>query len=82
VFRRTFGAETAYLLCAPVVRRKDWGALIPMLHVPVVVKGQEHLILMSQMIALPSSSLGPVIGTAVSASDGIVRAVNLLVVGF
>ena len=76
------GAETAYLLCAPVVRQKDWGALVPMLHVPVTVNGEEHLILMSQMVALPASSLGPVVGTAVAARDGIVRAVDLLVIGF
>lgn len=76
------GAETAYLLCAPVVRRKEWGAPVPMLHVPVVVNGEEYLILMTQMVALPSSSLGPVVGTAVAARDEIVRAVDLLVIGF
>lgn len=76
------GAETAYVLCAPVVRRRDWGVPVPLLHVPVEANGEEHLILMSQLVALPSGSLGAVVGTAVTARDEIVRAVDLLVNGF
>jgi hypothetical protein len=76
------GAETAYVLCAPVVRRDAWGAPIPVLHVPVQIDGETHLILMSQMIALPSRSLGPSVGSAAAVRDEIVRAVDLLVVGF
>jgi hypothetical protein len=48
----------------------------------VDVAGEGYLILMSQMIALPAGSLGPPVGTAVAARDAIVRAVDLLVVGF
>lgn len=76
------GAETAYLLCAPVVRAADWGPPIPALHIPVEVAGEAHLVLMSQMVALPSGSLGPPVGTAAAARDAIVRAIDLLVVGF
>jgi toxin CcdB len=76
------GAETAYLLCAPVVRAEDWGTPIPALHVPVDVADEGHLVLMSQMVALPAGSLGPPVGTAASARDAIVRAVDLLVTGF
>lgn len=76
------GADTAYLLCAPVVRRDAWGAPIPRLHIPVDIDGEVHLILMSQMVALPSGSLGPIVGTASAHREEIVRAVDLLVLGF
>jgi toxin CcdB len=76
------GVETAYLLCAPVVQREAWGASIPRLHVPVDIEGELHLILMSQMVALPTRSLGPAVGSAAGERDAIVRAVDLLVLGF
>jgi toxin CcdB len=76
------GAETAYLLCAPVVLRRDWTIPTPMLHVPLDLDGEPRLVLMTQMVALPSASLGPVVGTAASVRDEIVRAVDLLVIGF
>lgn len=76
------GAQTAYLLCAPMVRRDAWGAPIPRLHVPVDLDGEAHLVLMSQMIALPTGSLGPIIGSVAGERDAIVRAVDLLVLGF
>jgi toxin CcdB len=76
------GAETAYLLCAPVVRRDAWGIPIPKLHVPVDIDGEPHLILMSQMVALPTRTLGPAVGSAAGDRDAIVRAVDLLVLGF
>ncbi|HLS18635.1 MAG TPA: CcdB family protein [Paracoccaceae bacterium] len=76
------GTETAFLLCAPIVRREDWGVPIPMLHITVEINGEQYLILMSQMVALPTAMLGPVIGTAADARDEIVRAVDLLVIGF
>lgn len=76
------GADTAYVLCAPVVPASDWGAPIPRLHLALDVADERHLILMSQMVALPRSSLGPIIGTAADLRDEIVRAVDLLVTGF
>ena len=76
------GAETAYILCAPVVRQSDWTTPIPMLHVPMDMNGEKHLVLMSQMVALPSATLGPVIGSASAVRDELVRAVDLLVTGF
>ena len=76
------GAETAYILCAPVVRHDDWATPIPILHVPVEAGGERHLVLMSQMVALPSATLGPVVGSALPARDALVRAVDLLVTGF
>ena len=76
------GVETAYLLCAPVVRRSEWSTPVPMLHVPLEVDGEGHLVLMSQMVALPSATLGPVVGAAIAARDELVRAVDLLVTGF
>ena len=76
------GAETAYILCAPAVRRSEWTTPIPMLHVPVDVDGEEYLVLMTQIVALPSAMLGPVVGSAVAARDELVRAVDLLVTGF
>lgn len=76
------GAETAYILCAPVVRSRDWLTPIPILHIHFDLGGEEHLVLMTQMLALPSAMLGPVIGSATTARDAIVRAVDLLVTGF
>ncbi|MFX0547390.1 CcdB family protein [Roseovarius sp. S1116L3] len=76
------GADTAYLLCAPVVRQSEWSIPIPMLHIPFEFDGEAYLILMSQMLALPTASLGPVVGFAGAVRDEIVRAVDLLVVGF
>lgn len=76
------GAETAYILCAPVVRRRDWATPVPLLHVAVEMEGEASLILMTQMIALPSAVLGPVVGSAEAVRDKIVRAVDLLVLGF
>lgn len=76
------GAETAYLLCAPVVRRRDWTTPTPTLHVPVEVEGEACLILLTQMVALPAGLLGPVVGSAQAIRDEIVRAVDLLVTGF
>ena len=53
-----------------------------MLHVPMDMNGEKHLVLMSQMVALPSATLGPVIGSASAVRDELVRAVALLVTGF
>ncbi len=76
------GADTAYILCAPLVRRSDWRVATPILHVPVSVDGDDYLILMTQMIALPADALGAVAGTVAPARDQIVRAVDLLATGF
>ena len=77
-----FGVATPFLLCAPVVRRDAWGAPVPRLHVAVEIDGVAHLILMTQMLALPASDLGAIIGTAERERDAIVQAVDLLVTGF
>ena len=77
-----FGVATPFLLCAPVVRRDAWGAPIPRLHVEIEVDGLAHLILMTQMLALPASDLGAIVGTAARERDAIVHAVDLLVTGF
>lgn len=76
------GAETAYILCAPVVARKDWASPVPLLHVSIEVAGVDHLILLTQMVALPASELGTHQGSAEAARDEIIRAVDLLVTGF
>ncbi|WP_428928990.1 CcdB family protein [Marinibacterium sp. SX1] len=76
------GVDTPYLLCAPVQRRDDWGALVPRLHIPCQVGGEAHVIVMSQMVALPAGVLGPEIANAVAERDRIVAAVDLLVSGF
>ncbi|MEQ6250888.1 CcdB family protein [Sulfitobacter sp. HNIBRBA3233] len=76
------GTDTAYILSAPVVARAGWGMPVPLLHVPVTVAGDPHLVLMTQMVALPASELGTPIGSAEGARDDIIRAVDLLVTGF
>lgn len=76
------GVETPYKLCAPVVAESDWGTPIPRLHVPIRIDGVAHLILMSQLVALPSQSLRAMVGDARVARDAIIRAVDLLVIGF
>lgn len=76
------GIETPYILCAPVLPRAKWGAIVPKLHIVIHLDGISHVILMSQMIALPASQIGPVIGDASAWRDEIVAAVDLLVSGF
>jgi toxin CcdB len=76
------GVATPYLLCAPVVRSDLWGPPIPRLHLPVDAEGAPHLILMTQMVAIPARDLGAIVGTADGQMDAIVQAVDLLVTGF
>jgi toxin CcdB len=77
-----FGVATPFLLCAPVVRRDAWGPPVPRLHVEIEIEGVAHLVLMTQMLALPASDLGAIVGTAERGRDAIVHAVDLLVTGF
>ena len=77
-----FGVATPFLLVAPLVRRDAWGPPIPRLHVPVDVAGVAHLILMTQMVSIPASELGAIVGDASPHRDAIVHAVDLLVTGF
>lgn len=76
------GIETPYILCAPVLPRTKWGAIVPKLHIFIHLDGTAHVILMSQMIALPGSQIGPGNGDASAWRDEIVAAVDLLVSGF
>ena len=76
------GVETPYVLCAPVVPRSEWGALVPKLHLEVAVGDAACVILMSQLVALPRSELGPVVGAALALRDDIIAAVDLIVSGF
>ena len=76
------GIETPYVLCAPVVPRSGWGALTPRLHIAFQLEGIPHVILMSQMIALPRTRIGAAVGDASAWRDEIVAAVDLLVSGF
>lgn len=76
------GLETPYILCAPVLPRSEWGAIVPKLHIVIQLDSTAHVILMSQMIALPAAQIGPVIGDASAWRDEIVTAVDLLVSGF
>lgn len=76
------GIATSYLLCAPVVPTSLWDARIPRLHVEFEIEGEPHLVLMTQMVALPAGDLGAVVGSAGARRDEIVQAVDLLVVGF
>lgn len=76
------GAETAYILCAPIVLRSEWGALVPKLHLEVAVGDAACVILMSQLVALPRTELGPIVGDALDCRDDIIAAVDLIVSGF
>lgn len=76
------GIETPYILCAPVLPRSLWGILVPKLHISVQHDGIPHVILMSQLIALPGSMIGPAVGDASAWRDEIVSAIDLLVSGF
>ncbi|EAQ02344.1 hypothetical protein OB2597_19716 [Pseudooceanicola batsensis HTCC2597] len=76
------GAETPYILCAPVLPRDAWGRLVPKLHIAFDLDGRPHVILMSQLIALPASEIGRAVGSAEAWRDEIVMAVDLLVSGF
>ncbi|PZQ51295.1 MAG: hypothetical protein DI556_03745 [Rhodovulum sulfidophilum] len=76
------GLATPYILCAPVVLRSSWGTPVPRLHVAFEIEGVAHLVLMTEMVALPAEDLGAVVGSADTRRDEIVQAVDLLVVGF
>ncbi|MCB1340305.1 MAG: CcdB family protein [Pseudooceanicola sp.] len=76
------GVETPYVLCAPVVRRLDWGALVPKLHIPVDLDGLPHVIVVSQVVAIPGRMLGPAVADLSAWRDEIIAAVDLLVSGF
>ncbi|WP_169576978.1 CcdB family protein [Sediminimonas qiaohouensis] len=76
------GIETPYILCAPVLPRSEWGALTPKLHISFQLDGISHVIIMSQMVALPGTQIGPVIGDASAWRDEIVAAIDLLASGF
>jgi toxin CcdB len=76
------GIATPFLLCAPVVRRDAWGSPIPRLHVPLEIDGIAHLVLMTQLVSIPASDLGAIVGSAESQRDAIVQAIDLLVTGF
>ncbi len=76
------GLETPYILCAPVVARSTWGALVPKLHIPFDLGGVGHVILMSQLVALPATELGGAVADASPWRDEIVAAIDLLVSGF
>ena len=51
------GIETPYILCAPVLPRSEWGALTPNLHIPIHLDGVPHIIIMSQLIAVPGAQI-------------------------
>lgn len=76
------GIETPYVLCAPVVLRSAWGALVPKLHLEVAVEETACVVLMSQLVALPRHELGSVAADMQSRRDDIIAAVDLLVSGF
>jgi toxin CcdB len=76
------GVDTPYILCAPVIPRSDWGALVPKLHLEVTVDGTACVLLMSQLVALPRSELGAVVGSAIDRRDDMIAAVDLIVSGF
>ena len=76
------GVETPFVLCAPIIARSDWGALVPKLHIPIDFAGDPHVIVMSQMVALPSAQIGAKVGDASDQQDALVAAVDLLVSGF
>lgn len=76
------GIETPYALCAPVLLRSEWGALTPKLHIQIHLNDVPHVIVMSQMVAIPGAQLGSVIGDTSAWRDEIVAAVDLLVSGF
>ncbi|MEL6643930.1 MAG: CcdB family protein [Pseudomonadota bacterium] len=76
------GAEAPLILCAPVVPRGEFGRLVPKLHIPVSFDNDTYIIVMSQMVAIPATELGPVVGTVAAWRDEIIAAVDLLVSGF
>lgn len=76
------GLETPLILCAPVIPRAAWGTLTPKLHVVCHLDDRPHVVVMSQMVAIPDSQIGPVVGDASAARDEIIAAVDLLVSGF
>lgn len=76
------GIETPYILCAPVLLRSEWGALTPKLHIQIHLDDVAHIIIMSQLVAIPGAQIGPVIGDASAWRDEIVAAIDLLVSGF
>lgn len=76
------GVETPFVLVAPVMPKADWGRLVPRLHLETRLDGVPHVIVMTQLIALPAREIGVQLGSAEALRDDIVAAVDLLVTGF
>ena len=77
-----FGTPAPFLLCAPAIPIEEWGPISPKLHIRVEIGERTHLIIMTQLAAVPAQSLGAIIGSAAPAHDDIIRAVDILVTGF
>lgn len=76
------GIETPYILCAPVLPCSEWGALTPKLHILIHLDGVPHVVIMSQLVAIPGAQIGSIIGDASAWRDEIVAAIDFLVSGF
>ena len=76
------GLETAMILYAPVMPRSAVQNAIPKLYIPCEINGESHLIIMSELIALPPYEIGDVVDDAKDKRDAIIAAVDLLVMGF
>ena len=77
-----FGRDIPTVLCAPVAPLADWGPAAPRLHIVFPLDGVPHVIVMTQLVAVSTTDLGPAIGDASDRRDEIVAAVDLLVSGF
>ena len=76
------GGETPDVLCAPVVARTARGALVPKLHLEIIVDDTPCVILMSQLVALPAMEPGAAAGSAADRRDANIAVVDLLVSGY
>ncbi len=70
------------ILFAPVMHRSYVQNTVKKLYIDCVVGGEPHLVLMTEMIALPASDIGEAANASRVDRDAIVTAVDLLVTGF
>ena len=76
------GADTIFILCAPLVPAEMISPRASNLHIPISIGEAPYLIVMSQMIALPRKDLAQIVGDASHLRDEMIAAVDLLVSGF
>lgn len=72
----------ALRVVAPLYRARDFGPAIRTLHIPVFMDGEDHVLAVDELAALPLKVLGPVVASLAAQRAAIISALDLLFTGF